>query len=310
MKPNKKQEKEVNKICCPKCKSFNFKKNGKRKTENRGLIQRYLCKDCSYRFTYDDGFFRMRNHPNKITCAIDLFYKGVSTRKVQEHFQAFYPHNSSHKSIYKWVIKYSEMISKFTDKLKVKTGQEIQVDEMEYHRRFNHKNKQKVSKDWFIDSIDVQTRFMVASKYAPKREQVELREVLAKVRYKTEGYVTTITTDGYTAYEKVVKKTFGYDNKQGKYKIIHNKVTASKGEGFNLFIERLHNSIRERTKTFRGFHGCIESAQAIMQGYQIFYNFIRKHQAINCSPYELATNIKLENPNKWLELIQLSKDNN
>ena len=310
MKSYNKQGKQVNKICCPKCKSKNFKKNGKRKTDNRGLIQRYQCKECSYRFIEDDGFFRMRNHPNKITCAIDLFYKGVSTRKIQSHFKAFYPHNSSNKTIYLWVVKYSKMISSFTDKLKLQVGNEIQVDEMEYHRRVSHKTKKKVAKDWFIDSIDVQTRYMVASKYAKKREQIELKEVLGRVRTKTEGYVTTITTDGYMAYERVVKRTFGYNNKLGKYNVIHNKVTASKGEGFNLFIERLHNSVRERTKIFRGFHGCIESAQAIMKGYEIFYNFIREHQAINCCPYELATDIKLENPNKWLELIEMSKLNN
>lgn len=307
MNNNKNRKVEIKNIC-PNCKSSNVIKWTKRKTQNRGFIQRYKCKNCNKTFTCDDGFFRMRNHPNKITCAIDLFYKGVSTRKVQEHFQAFYPHNASHKSIYKWVVKYSKMISKFTDKLKVKTGQEIQVDEMEYHRREEHR-KRGVCKDWFIDSIDIHTRFMVASKYVKKREKTEIKEVLRKVKYKTEGYVTTITTDGLTAYENVVKKTWGYDNRKGKYKIIHNKVNASKGEGFNLFIERLHNSIRERTKIFRGFHGGLESAQAIMKGIEIYYNFIRKHQAIEKCPYELATDLKLKENNKWLELIKLSKEN-
>jgi len=201
------------------------------------------------------------------------------------------------------------MISKFTDKLKVKTGQEIQIDEMEYHRREEHKKK-GVCKDWFIDSIDVHTRFMVASKYVKKREKTEIKEVLRKVKYKTEGYVTTITTDGLTAYENVVKKTWGYDNRKGKYTIIHHQVNASKGEGFNLFIERLHNSIRERTKTFRGFHGSLESAQAIMKGIEIYYNFIRKHQAIGKCPYELAiSRLILTCKNRWLELIYLSNAN-
>jgi transposase-like protein len=249
----------------------------------------------------------MRNHPKKITCALDLFYRGVSTRKVQEHFKAFYPQNSSHKSVYKWVVKYASMISDFTDKLKINSGKEIQVDEMEYHRRQEPKKK-GVSKDWFIDSIDCKTRFMVSAKYFKARGQNEIREIISKVKYKTEGYVTTITTDGYTAYENVVKKTFGWSNKEQKYRIIHNSVVASKGEGFNLFIERLHNSIRERTKSFRGFHGSVESADAIMKGYTIFYNFIRKHQSINCCPYELAIpNLKLETGNKWLELIKMSK---
>jgi hypothetical protein len=45
-----------------------------------------------------------------------------------------------------------------------------------------------------------------------------------------------------------------------------------------------------------------------MKGYEVFYNFVRKHQAIGKTPSELATDIKL-NGNKWLELIYLSNKN-
>ena len=295
----------VQNINCPHCKKSNIVKRGTFQTKAHGKQQRYFCKECNKKFIKRTGFYRMRNNEKKITCALDLFYRGVSTRKVQEHFKAFFPHNSSNVSIYNWVIKYSNIISKFTDKLKLKTGKEIQVDEMEYHRR----NKEGVSKDWFIDSIDCHTRFMVSAKYFESRGQVEIREVLRKVKKKTEGYVTTITTDGFNVYESVVKKTWGWSNKKQRYNVIHNKVTASKGEGFNLFIERLHNSIRERTKTFRGFHGSVYSANSIMKGYSIFYNFIRKHQTIKKCPYELATDLKLNSENKWLELINLSLEN-
>ena len=84
-------------------------------------------------------------------------------------------------------------------------------------------------------------------------------------------------------------------------------IKLSKGEGFNIMIERLHNNIRQRTKTFRGFHGSVQSANAIMKGYEVYYNFITKHQAINKCPYELAVpELKLNSNNKWLELIKLS----
>jgi transposase-like protein len=66
-----------NKIICPKCKSEHIKKNGKRKTENRGKIQRYKCLDCGKRFVVDEGFFRMRNSKQKITQAIDLYFRGA-----------------------------------------------------------------------------------------------------------------------------------------------------------------------------------------------------------------------------------------
>lgn len=295
---NKQNKKTEVKNICPNCNSENIIKWTKRKTQNRGIIQRYKCKDCSKYFTIDDGFFRMRNSPKKITLSIDLFYRGVSTRKVQEHLQAFYPHNSSNVTIYNWVVKYSKMISIFTDKLKINGGQEVQVDEMEY--------KTKGEKSWFIDSIDCKTRYMVASNYFKQRTTENINVIMKRTKYKTQGNVTTITTDGFNAYIKSVKKTFGYNNKLHQFNVYHNVNISSNDGQFNIYIERLHNSVRERTKTFRGFHGSIDSANSIMKGYEIFYNFIRKHQTIGCCPYELATDLKLDNPNKWLGLIEMA----
>lgn len=82
-------------IKCRFCQSSNTTKKGFRKTQNRGKIQKYCCKDCNRLFVLDDGFFKMRNSPQKITLCLDLFFKGVSTRQVQAHLQQFYPHNSS-----------------------------------------------------------------------------------------------------------------------------------------------------------------------------------------------------------------------
>jgi len=296
---------EFKKVLCRFCSNENTIRWTKRKTENRGLIQRYKCKDCNKSFTKDDGFLRMRNSPQKVTLCLDLFYRGVSTRKVQEHLQTFYPHNSSHKSIYKWVIKYSKKISQFTDTLKLQVGKEIQIDEMEYHRR-KYPNKKGVDKNWFIDVVDCKTRFMVSSNYVKHRGQKEIRQVMKKVKNKTENQIAICTTDGLNAYCKVVKRTFGYNNKLRKHNVFHKIVNASKGDGFNIIVERLHNNIRQRTKTFRGFHGSIHSANAIMKGYEIYYNFITKHQAIKKSPYELSIpNLKL-GINKWLDLISFA----
>lgn len=72
-------------ITCPRCKGMSIKKDGIRKTQNRGKIQRYKCKNCSYRFSIDDGFWKMKNHENKITSCINMYYAGMSLRKIQEH---------------------------------------------------------------------------------------------------------------------------------------------------------------------------------------------------------------------------------
>ena len=294
------------KIICPHCKAQETKKDGKRKTENRGLIQRYKCNKCNKRFVLDDGFFRMRNNPQKVTCALDLFYNGISTRKVQQHFKAFFPHNASNVSIYNWVVKYSKIMHKFTDKLKLNIGNEIQVDEVEYHRRENP-NKQGLQTNFFVDSIDTKTRYMVASEYCKSRTIEELKGVIKTAKAKTDNQIKICTTDGYNGYIKSVKSVFGYNNKEHRFNVNHNVVTQLRKEGFNHPIERLHNSLRQRTKTFRGFHGSIDSANAILKGFEVYYNFVRVHQAIKCCPYQLATDLKLKNENRWLELINLSK---
>ncbi len=296
----------VQKIICSKCNKENIIKWTKRKTENRGFIQRYKCKDCGKTFILDDGFFRMRNAPNKVTLCLDLFYKEISTRQIQSHLQAFYPHNSSHKSVYKWIVKYGRLIGKFTDKLKIKSSKEIQIDEMEIGSRKSKYN------GFFIDYIDIDTRFMIGSEFKKYRNLREVKQVLARVKAKTENQLTTITSDGWLAYPKAIKKVFGYDKHLRKFNVEHNQVNASQGEGFNIKIERLHNSVRHRIKTFRGFHGSVNSANAIMRGYEIYYNFIREHLALGCCPYELACpelKYKLDVPNKWMALIRLAQQN-
>ena len=306
-------DEKYKKVSCSKCSSSNIKKDGKRKTQNRGKIQRYRCKDCNFRFVIDDGFYRMRTNENKITAGIDLYYKGVSLRKVQEHFQAFYPTNSSHMSVYRWIVKYSLMVNNLIDNLPIQSGEEIMSDEMEYHRRLYHQKGMKgVEQNWFVDTFDLQTRFMIIGEYMKSRNNENLIKVMKKTKFKTEEQVKIVTTDGLQGYPTVLRKTFGlqspyHSSSRTKSKIIHNIVIADE-RGFNHPIERLHNTIRERTKTMRGFHGCIESAYAIMKGLEINYNFNRKHMALrNKTPAEIAISQLELGINKWLDLIKLSK---
>ena len=246
----------------------------------------------------------MRNAPQKVTFSIDLFYRGVSTREIQNHLQSFFPHNSSHMTIYRWIVKYAKVISRFTDNLKLKVGKELQIDEMEIGSRKSRYN------GWFIDCIDTETRFLVSSAFKKNRSLKEVKYVLAKAKQKTENQFEVITSDGWLAYPQAIQKTFVLKEKSitRRYGVEHNILNISKNDDlFNYKIERLHNSIRHRIKTFRGLHS-VKPSNELMKGYVIYYNFIRKHQAIRKCPYEIATNLKLNSENKWLQLIKLAKD--
>jgi len=192
-------------LLCPNCKSTETIKWGKRKTDNRGKVQRYKCKSCSETFV-NEPFYRMRNSSQKITCALDLFYRGLSTREVQNHFKAFFPHNSDHSTILRWVRKFSLKIASYTDNLKVQTGGHIEVDEMQFSRRRSHKTK-GTDENWFIDAIDIKTRFMINSAFMKSRGQNELKEVLKGIKNKTGEHVKIITTDGLLSYPRVLRHT-------------------------------------------------------------------------------------------------------
>ena len=88
-------EKEQKKIeieekgACANCGSDNVNLSGKRKT-NRGKNQRFYCKDCSHRFVVDKGFSKMKHDPNSVMVTLDLYFKGVSYRKICYHLKQFH----------------------------------------------------------------------------------------------------------------------------------------------------------------------------------------------------------------------------
>src|SRR3989338_3900843 len=287
-------------IICEKCDGKNIKKDGVRETKNRGNVQRYKCSDCYHRFSADNGFWKMKNHEDKITACMNMYYAGMSLRKIQEHLQMFARKNSHYSTIYRWIVKYANMISTLTENIQIKSGQELMSDEMEYHRL----GKQ----NWFVDVMDTETRFVVASDYIKSRTIENLTKVLKRGKLATREQIKIVTTDGLQGYERVLKKSFGLKTHWNhKSPIIHNVVIASE-RGFNHKIERLHNTIRDRTKIMRGFHGSLESARAIMKGMEIYYNFVRKHQGIENKTSQKEAIPKLTlSTNKWLSLIKLSK---
>jgi len=292
-------------IICPKCKSKEIIKRGFIKTENRDKIQRFGCKSCNNRFVLDNPFFRMRNKEQFITQCMDLYYSGMSFRKIADHLKRFFPKGVHYATIYRWIMKYVPMMENFTDKQNIKAGWQLQGDEVEYKRRASAKQR-GVRNEYFIDIIDMDSRYLVSSSYQKDRTIPILNKVYRNAKRKVGEQVKVISTDGLMSYPRVIRKTFNLKKQATRNpKIIHQIIKSDSGK-FNYKIERFHNTLRERTKVMRGFHGCISSAQTLMKGFEIYYNWIRNNIALEGqTPSEIACpNVQIENKNGWLELIQ------
>jgi hypothetical protein len=66
-------------------------------------------------------------------------------------------------------------------------------------------------------------------------------------------------------------------------------------------MERMNAEVRDREKTMRGLK--IDDTP-IMQGYQIFHNYIRPHEGLEGKTPAEACGITVEAKNEWLTLIQ------
>jgi len=81
----------------------------------------------------------------------------------------------------------------------------------------------------------------------------------------------------------------------------HIRQIRLQGAIHNNKMERMNGEIRDREKTMRGLK---RKRTPILQGYQIYHNFIRPHEALNGKTLAEACGIAIEGKNKWKTLIQ------
>jgi transposase-like protein len=101
------------------------------------------------------------------------------------------------------------------------------------------------------------------------------------------------TTDGLRTSAVASKQIFP----QAK----HTCHITLKGDRNNNKMERMNGEIRDREKTMRGLK---TKDTAILQGYQLFHNYFRPHEALDGKTPSEACGITIEGQNKWKTLIQ------
>jgi putative transposase len=281
-------------VICKKCGSSQIVKQGIRKNKN-GNSQRFLCKECSFKFVVkESGFCKMKNKPKIVTLALDLYFKGISYRKVVDHLKQFYGITVSHVAIIKWVKKYTQLMKKYVDSLMPRTGGIWHTDEMAINIKGQY--------NWLWNVMDHETRFLLASQISQKREVIDARKVFQNAKKVANGNPKVMVTDGLKAYIKAFKKEF-FTLKNPRTKHIRKPRFVDKAN--NNMVERMQGSIREREKVMRSLKNKEENQ--VIDGYRIYYNFIRPHQSLNGKTPAEAANLDLNlGQNKWLSLIKQS----
>ena len=109
-----------------------------------------------------------------------------------------------------------------------------------------------------------------------------------------------VVTDGLRAYQDAIPKEF-FTMKAPRTE--HVRIPNIRNRSNNNMVERLHGTIRQRNKVMRGLDE-ESTAQTIMDGMRVYYNFIRPHTALNGGTPAEKAKIDTKSSQKWLSLIK------
>lgn len=291
---------EVNdfKPVCPKCKSNEIIKSGIRKT-SFGEAQRYKCKSCDYRFTIDKGFSGMKNEPKAITLSMDLYFKGVSYRKICDHLKQFYNLEVSQTTPLRWIQKYLKILSVYADQYKADVGNIWHSDEMTV---FIKKEGEKRYHEWIWNLMDADTRFLLACRVTKTRFVNDAKKPLKDAKERAGKRPDAIVTDGLQAYRTAIPNEF-YDKTAG-IQNPHIRLKDFETKPNNNIVERLNGTFREKSKVQRGLYSD-ETAEEFMEASRVFYNFLRPHMALHGMTPAQAAGIDLNlGDNRWMSMIE------
>ena len=149
--------------------------------------------------------------------------------------------------------------------------------------------------------MDDETRFWIAQEVAESKDKHDTRKLLQMSKQLMGKKPMTFITDGLQSYHDAYKKEFWTQKVPRTKHIMDIHFQNTHNIHNNNKMERMNGEIRDREKTMRGLK---TNDTAILQGYQIFHNYIRPHEGLNGKTPSEACGITIEGQNKWITLIQ------
>jgi putative transposase len=276
--------KDVDVSECKFCHSKNVMKYGKKNGK-----QNYMCKDCHRKFVNNIDFEDMKYNPKVIALTLDLYFKGVSLRKIRQHLKQFYELDIAHMTIYNWIAKYVGIMNEYVNEIQPDIGDVWHTDEM----------KVKIGGSWeyLWNVMDERTRFQLASIVSKERHVRDARMVFQKAKKNAGGRKPKyIVTDGLQSYKPAINKEFLTSHNETE----HLWNVGLQHHPNNNHVERLHGTIRQREKVMRGIK---VDETPIVEGHRLYYNFIKPHEALDGRTPGEEAGITIEGKDKWLTLM-------
>ncbi len=274
---------------CLTCGSHNLKRYGVRRN-NSGAIQRFLCADCHRTFSINLGFEHMKHSPQAVTTAMQLYFSGESLRNTMKSLRLL-GIQVSHQTVYNWIQKYTTLMQKYLSKITPQVSDTWRADEMYL--------KIKGDMKYMFALIDDETRYWIAQEVANTKFTHDARHLFQLGRQVAGKKPMTLITGGLTSYHDAYKKEFWTQKRETR--TVHIREIALDGIVHNNKMERFNGEVRDRERVMRGLK---KTNTPILDGIQVFHNYIRPHEALDGQTPADACGITVQGDNKWMTLIQ------
>ena len=278
----------ITSLVCRYCNSENVVKKAIRRNKSHN-IQRYMCKECGKRFSFNIGFERMHATPQMITSAIQLYFTGESFRNVKR-FLELQGLKISHVAVYKWIGKYTRLMEKYLEKIKPNVGDAWRTDELFLKVKGNMK--------YLYALMDDETRFWIAQEVLDSKYTANINPLFKKGKEIAGKRPDALISDGAQNFNDAFSKEF-YTNTKPRTK--HIRHIRWQGDHNNNKMERMNGEVRDREKVMRGLKKVDTS---VLPGYQIYHNYVRPHEGLDGKTPAEKCGIKIRGENKWLTIIQ------
>lgn len=295
-------------VSCVHCSGLNVVKNGARKNQFT-IKQRYKCKDCNKFFVLNQEFARLKADEKSVCLAMDLYFSGLSLKKIALHLKQFHGVKVHFSTVYRWIEKFMALIEKNVAQIKPeKFSYILHTDETKIKTKMDNWL-------WCWNSMDSETKFLFASTISKTKYVRDARNHFEEVKALCPDKPAYIFTDGLPAYIKGINKTFNKpimgrpsNRPSFKMKVKHISNVGLRDKKNNNKIERLHGSQKERLKVMRGVNHR-KALEKKMEHWRTYYNYVRPHEGLHGKTPAEASGITLTplRENKWLQLVKGSK---
>ncbi|MBI2832039.1 MAG: IS6 family transposase [Chloroflexi bacterium] len=247
-------------VVCKFCQSTNTRKYGF--VEG---VQTYFCNSCKRKFKADDRLFRMKTPANQVSSALSMYYEGMSINAIRRHLLQEYQNFPSSKTVYEWIQKYTDEVSKRFRDYHPQVGNVWIADETVLD--IDGKNI------WMYDIIDEKTRFLLATRITTARTTRDAQSLMEQAEKRAGKRPSMVVTDKQNSYLDGIELAYGMDTE-------HVQSSPFAPTDDTQRIERFHGTLKARTKVMRGLKS-IDTAIQFVDGYLVHYNFLRPHEALS-----------------------------